>query len=70
MEMKRKKPKKLSWDEATEIVIEKNKEFLLAVGKQEKDRMKPFHEVVNKIKWSENEKIEDFTVGYYDRVKK
>jgi len=26
------------WDKATEEVIKKNKEFLLALGKQEKDR--------------------------------
>jgi hypothetical protein len=29
---------KFSWAKATEEVIEKNKEFLLAVGRQEKDR--------------------------------
>jgi ubiquinone/menaquinone biosynthesis C-methylase UbiE len=30
--------KKLSWDEASKEVIKKNKEFLLALGRQEKDR--------------------------------
>lgn len=31
-------------------------------------RMKPFHEIVNKIKWSKNENIEDYVVGYFDRI--
>jgi hypothetical protein len=29
---------RFSWSRATEDVIEKNREFLLAVGRQEKDR--------------------------------
>ena len=29
---------KISWDEALEEVAKKNKEFLMALGKQEKDR--------------------------------
>ncbi len=30
--------------------------------------MKPFHEIVNKIKWDNKEKIDDYIVGYYDRI--
>jgi uncharacterized protein (UPF0248 family) len=30
--------------------------------------MKPFHEVINKIKWSKDEKIDDYIIGYFDRV--
>ena len=30
--------------------------------------MKPFHEALNKIKWDPKEKIEDYTIGYWDRI--
>ena len=32
--------------------------------------MIPIHELVNKIKWDENENPEDYTIGYEDRVAK
>ena len=32
--------------------------------------MIPIKELLNKIKWDKNENPEDYTVGYYDRVKK
>ncbi|MBW3001982.1 DUF504 domain-containing protein [Candidatus Woesearchaeota archaeon] len=32
--------------------------------------MIPIKELLNKIKWDKNENPEDYTVGYYDRLKK
>ncbi len=32
--------------------------------------MKPFHEIANRIKWDVREDINDYTVGYFDRVEK
>jgi len=30
--------------------------------------MKPFHEIVSKIKWDKKEKINEYAVGYHDRI--
>jgi len=50
------------------LTIKKNKEFLLAVGRQEQIiLMKPFHSIVNKLKWT-NENLGDYIVGYFDRI--
>jgi len=32
--------------------------------------MIPIKELLNKIKWDKNENPEDYTVGYYDRLRK
>ncbi|MEM7819895.1 MAG: DUF504 domain-containing protein [Candidatus Aenigmatarchaeota archaeon] len=30
--------------------------------------MKPIHEIINKIKWGKRENINDYIVGYFDRI--
>ncbi|HID71237.1 MAG TPA: DUF504 domain-containing protein [Thermoplasmata archaeon] len=48
------------------LQVERNKKGNTNGG----DKIKPIHLLLNEIKWNKNLKMEDYEIGYYDRVKK